>query len=406
MVKRLLIGVAAGALLASMAPGIAHADQTRTDQWYLEALGVAAAHEITKGAGVRIGMVDSGVDPEHPDLVGNVEAGRSSWSGGEDGLVDPHQHGTHLAGLMVGHGHGADNSEGILGIAPEATVVSASVYPPDHDQESLESDVATEQAIVQSIRWLADQDVDVMLLAYSGSGSDEQREAVEYAAGKGITIITGTGNLSDDPFAFSAISDPARWEQTIAAGGTTEAGEYWDRSKVGRETFIAAPAENVISTIPGGGYEYSHGTSNSAAIVAGVVALMKAQWPDMPWEIIQWRLGHTARDLGPEGWDEETGTGMVDPVAALTADVEVPDGSTDEEINPEPYPRAEPTDDEASTDTTEAAPALTGDTTDSTLWWIIGAAAIAAILATTVLFVLRSRRARTSSGVPGQVSRV
>ena len=392
MANRLLMGVAAGVLLGTLAPGIGHADQTRDDQWHLEALDIAAAHEITKGAGVRIGMVDSGVDPDHPDLIGNVEAGRSSWSGGEDGLVDPHQHGTHLAGLMVGHGHGADGSEGILGIAPEATVVSASVYPPDHDQESLESDVETERAIVDSIRWLADQDVDVMLLAYSGPGSKEQREAVEYAADKGITIITGTGNLSDAEFAFSSISDPARFEQTTAAGGTNQAGEYWDRSKSGLETLLVAPAENVLSTIPGGEYAYSSGTSNSAAIVAGVAALMKAQWPDMPWEIIQWRITETARDLGTEGWDEETGYGMVDPVAALTEKVEVPDHRTDEEVNPEPYPRTEPDD---GSDSTEAASVLTSDDTDLSTWLLIGAGvAVVAVLAVTILVIRKSRAPR------------
>jgi len=385
------MGMAAGILVATLAPGIAHADQTREDQWYLDALGIAAAHEITRGAGVRIGMVDSGVDPNHPDLIGNLEAGRSSWSGGEDGLIDPHQHGTHLAGLMVGHGHGTDGSEGVLGVAPEATVVSTSVYPPDHDQDMRESDVETEQAIVQSIRWLADQNIDVMLLAYSGPGSDEQKEAVEYAAGKGITIITGTGNLSDAPLALSTIWDPARFDQTIAAAGTTQAGKHWDRSKVGRETFISAPAENILSTIPSGEYEYSSGTSNSAALLAGVVALMKAQWPDMPWEVIQWRLGHTARDLGPDGWDEETGTGIVDPVAALTAYVEPPDHRSDEEVNPDPYPRTQPDDNTDDTSTNGAAPVLTNDTGPS-IWWLIAAGgAILAILAAAALVISKTR---------------
>ncbi|MFD0557724.1 subtilisin family serine protease [Stackebrandtia endophytica] len=398
MTSRFLRGVAVGALAATLIPGVAHADQTREDQWYLEALDIAAAHEITKGAGVRIGMVDSGVDPDHPDLVGNVEAGRSSWSGGEDGLVDPWQHGTSMAGLMVGHGHGADGSEGILGVAPEATVVSASVYPPDHDQESLESDVATEQAIVQSIRWLADQDVDVMLLAYSGPGSQEQREAVEYAADKGITIITGTGNLSDDTFAFSAISDPARFKQTTVVAGTNEAGEHWDRSKVGREAMLAAPAENILSTIPGGGYEYSHGTSNSAAIVAGVAALMKAQWPDMPWEIIQWRITETARDLGAKGVDQETGFGMVDPVAALTETVQVPDHRTDEEVNPDPYPRAESND---HIDTTEPATTLTSSGgSGPSPWWIVIAGAAIVVLLATVAIVIRKTRAPTLERTP------
>ncbi len=408
VVRRLLTGVCTGVLLAVVMPGVGSADQTRDDQWYLDALDVAAAQEITKGAGVRIGMVDSGVDPDHPDLASNVEAGISSWSGGGDGLVDPHRHGTHLAGLMVGHGHGPDGSEGILGIAPEATVISASVYPPDHDQESLESDVATEQAIVQSIRWLADQDVDVMLLAYSGPGSAEQRDAVAYAADKGITIITGTGNLSDDPFAFSSISDPARFEQTTAAGGTNQVGEYWEGSKVGRETLLVAPAENVLSTVPGGGYEYSSGTSNSAAIVAGVAALMKAQWPDMPWEIIQWRITETAQDLGPDGWDEETGYGLVDPVAALTETVEVPEHRTDEEVNPEPYPRTES---EGDTDGAgDSTPVLSGDGGDLSVWWPVGGGLAAmAVLTVAVLIIRWSRRrdrAAAESTLPNDPARL
>ena len=379
VVRRLLTGVCTGVLLAVMMPGVGSADQTRDDQWYLDALDVAAAQEITKGAGVRIGMVDSGVDPEHPDL----------------------------AGLMVGHGHGPDGSEGILGIAPEATVISASVYPPDHDQESLESDVATEQAIVQSIRWLADQDVDVMLLAYSGPGSAEQRDAVAYAADKGITIITGTGNLSDDPFAFSSISDPARFEQTTAIAGTNQEGEHWERSKVGREAMLAAPAENVLSTVPGGGYEYSSGTSNSAAIVAGVAALMKAQWPDMPWDVIQWRITETANDIGADGVDDETGFGMVDPVAALTGSVDVPEGSTDEEINPEPYPRTESEGDTNADGTTSV---LSGDGGGPSVWWPVGGGlVVVAFLTVTVLIVEWSRRrnrAAVESTLPNDPARL
>lgn len=337
---------------------------------------------------MTIGIVDSGVDATHPDLKGNVEAGQASWEGGKDGLKDTMGHGTAMASILVGHGHGDGGEDGVLGIAPEAKVKSVSIYPSSDPRDDPRG---SHDRMVEGIRWLADEGVDVISVSQGGAGSDALEEAVKYAVEeKGIPLVASAGNTAGGPTGDVVVQAPAVYDNVFSATGTTKQGKFWDGSVEGTspdDVTVAAPAEDVVHAWNDRGYDDNSGTSDSAAIVAGTIALMKAQWPDMSRETIEWRLTETADEKGKDGPDTKYGFGIVNPAEALTAHVDPPDGVSDEEINPEPNPKAS-----ASPSPSKDDGALTAsDSGAGPVVWIV-VAVVAILAAAVVSFILIRRR--------------
>lgn len=394
--------VAAGIVAAQSTP--VWADQTRDAQWALTALDIEAAHQATRGAGVTIGIVDTGVDATHPDLDGSVLPGMSTWDDKGDGLADTVGHGTSMASLLVGHGHGG-GGDGILGIAPEAKVLPVSAYPTDYDPSKSDTEVGRqiEDGFVKGIRWLADQNVDVILVAAGGSPSDEELAAVEYATErKNVPIVAAAGNTSDSVGGDVVVQAPAMYDQVFGVSGTTRDGDFWTGSVEGGQVSLAAPAQDIISAKAGGGYTTDSGTSSASAMVAGTVALMKAQWPDMAWEDIEWRITETADDAGDPGSDKQFGYGIVNPAEALTAHVDPPQGVSDEQINPEPQPQ------EPDTDAGSQSEAAAKDSTGSGIgpWLIIAAGAVILVAFTIALVIWRRNKTRKASRHPSDPTTV
>ena len=109
----------AAALVLVPAPA-AHADGIRAQQWSLDAMHTAKAWQTTKGAGVTVAVLDTGVEADHPDLAGNVLTGKDLVGfGASEGDRAWARHGTAMAGIIAGHGHGPGNSEGVMGVAPD-----------------------------------------------------------------------------------------------------------------------------------------------------------------------------------------------------------------------------------------------------------------------------------------------
>src|SRR5262249_47943668 len=133
--RRLVAGaaaVAAGLTLATAAGTPAFADGIRTQQWYLSAMKVADAQAAANGGGGVAGPVlDSGVDAPQADLTGNVLKGIDAETDSGDGQHDTVNHGTNMAAIIAGHGHGPGNADGVLGVAPKAKILPISLEGAD-----------------------------------------------------------------------------------------------------------------------------------------------------------------------------------------------------------------------------------------------------------------------------------
>jgi type VII secretion-associated serine protease mycosin len=306
------------ALVAAVvaAPPPAAADQVRDGSWQLAALKVAAAHRIVQGEGVTVAVIDTGVDANHPDLRGNVLAGFDAWNtvSGDKGQRDVVGHGTGVASLIAGHGHGAGNRDGVLGIAPRARILPINVKNP-------RSPLISPDTVGDAIQVAADRGAQVICVALAGSWSSRQQDAVEYATGRGALVIAAAGNRSE----ISLMGNPASIKAAVAVSSLDRGGEFSATSVTGPEMDLAAPGVNIPVATPGGGYQTATGTSAAAAIVAGAAALVRARYPGEHRNMFLQRLVWTATDRGEKGRDAEYGWGALNLLAALTTTPRQPD---------------------------------------------------------------------------------
>lgn len=305
-----LIGVAS--VFAGVSP--ARADEIRDAQWELEFLDIAKVHQITRGGGVTVAVVDTGVDGDHPDLKGSVLDGfdRTDLAGG-NGWNDTHGHGTAMASLIAGHGHGPGHGDGILGIAPDAKILPCKIG----DGEDARPD-ETAEAIRKAVELGAD--VINISLAYPAKGSEALRQAVAEALRRDVVVVAGAGNTSKGLLKVTA---PANYPGVVAVAATEQDRGFSAASREGPEVVLAAPGEAITSadSTTGSGYARGTGTSNSTAIVSGVAALIRAKYPDLNAASVIQRLITTADDEGSQGRDNQYGYGIVNPLKALTTNV-------------------------------------------------------------------------------------
>ncbi|MGH3734594.1 MAG: S8 family serine peptidase [Micromonosporaceae bacterium] len=310
LIRMLLVALLATAATVASATA-ARADSVRDQQWHLDKLDIAEAHRITRGAGVTVAVVDSGADSQHPDLAGALTEGKSFGGGGGDGWDDEKGHGTGMATLIAGRGHGVANRDGVLGIAPEASITPVRVGSHERSEN---------RAVELGVEWAVEHDADVVNLSLGGGVAPDLAGILDRAWEKGIIVVAAVGNTDGGA---SDVSPLATYPGVIAVSGTNEEGGFSVTSAKGPEVVLAAPATDIVvgDIKKRGLYSTGTGTSNATAIVSGVVALVKAKYPDLDAANIINRLIATADDKGPEGRDDEYGFGVVNPVKALTADV-------------------------------------------------------------------------------------
>lgn len=289
------------------APQSDGARRVRGDQWHLRYLKVAEAQRISQGEGVTVAVPDTGVDP-HPDLIANLLPGADMVGDGSDyGQRDRNSHGTSMAGLIAAHGRG--DGIGALGIAPRAKILP--IVASSHDNRGEADDLAA------GIEYAISRGVDVISISSAGGASVRLVHAVDAALAADIVVVAGVGNRPE----ASSVGYPASREGVIAVGGVDRAGNHAAVSVTGREIDVVAPAVDIYSTSYDGKYSKGTGTSSATAIVAGAAALIRSKYPDLPAQEVAHRLTATAIDRGPPGRDDEYGYGVIDLVAALTADV-------------------------------------------------------------------------------------
>lgn len=276
-------------------------DTFYSQQWALPRIGAEAAWARTRGAGVTVAVLDTGVDYIHPDLAGRVDLGRD-FVDRDDDPMDVQGHGTHVAGIVAA---AAGDGFGIAGIAPEARILAVRVL--DSDGAGNYSQVA--DGIVHA----ADRGARVINLSLGGD--EESRllgAAVDYAASRGAIVTCATGNDGR-----TSIGYPARSESCLAVGATDELDRHAHFSNRGAGIDLVAPGASILSTVPGATHDSWDGTSMSAPYAAGVAALLASQGLGRR-QVVDTLLA-TARDLGPAGRDTTFGAGRIDAAAATEA---------------------------------------------------------------------------------------
>ncbi|MFC8719949.1 S8 family serine peptidase [Kitasatospora sp. NPDC057198] len=303
----------AGTLFAG-AP-TASADQVRDAEWQNTYFGMDKAWSVSKGDGVIVALIDSGVDASHPDLAGSVLPGYDR-SGSDKNTKPTDSHGTGMASLIAGHGHGAGAAEGIMGIAPGAKIL------PIYKGTASKADMVPE-----GIRWAVDHNAKVINVSLADAGrpgSDAKlTEAVAYAAQHDVLIVAGSGNDG------TAVASPANEPGVLAVGATDKAGTVWARSNYGSSLLVTAPGTDIVGAGECSGNQYciADGTSNSTALVSGAAALVRAKFPDLTAGQVAERLVKSAKVpaalQGAKLPDQHYGYGILSPYDALTKDIPV-----------------------------------------------------------------------------------
>ncbi|WP_327182090.1 type VII secretion-associated serine protease mycosin [Streptomyces sp. NBC_01334] len=310
------------AAVALVPPSTAYADGIRAKQWALEALHTQEAWQTTKGAGITVAVLDTGVEADHPDLTGNVLTGKDMVGfGAGPGDRAWARHGTAMAGIIAGHGHGSGNADGVLGVAPEAKILPVRVILEDGDPQRTKARNTRGNALAEGIRWAADQGADVINLSLgddSASAHPEpaEDEAVQYALKKGSVVVASAGNGGEKG---DHISYPAAYPGVIAA---TAVDRYGTRASFSTRRWyatVSAPGVDVVIADPDHKYYEGWGTSAASAFVSGAVALIKGARPGLTPAQIKKLLEDTARNAPTGGRDDSRGFGFIDPAAAITA---------------------------------------------------------------------------------------
>lgn len=337
MLGRVLASAALAGVLGAVpalpgAGAVAKADGYRDSQsWVFQMMDVWRAWQVTEGSGVTVAVIDSGVDGNVSDLSGGTVIPGPDLTKLSTPSSNPDwgQHGTWMASIIAGHGHGFDDSDGIEGIAPAAKILSIRVIPdkgdPNYQKYNNESEQKIQNELAQGIRTAVKDGAKVisMSIGYSAP-SGVVRDAIDYAYAHGVVLVASSGNSGDNDTRhgtsnpdIAPVSFPAEYPGVLSVGAVTSAGVPAKFSSGNLSVRIAAPGKTVPAQGNNGQYYVVDGTSPACALVAGVAALLKAKYPKITPAQVTEALTMTAKQSSTSSYSVLTGFGVVDADAAL-----------------------------------------------------------------------------------------
>lgn len=295
------------------------------NQWGHTRVSSTAAWDVETGSDqIVIAIIDSGIDTGHPDLSTKLVPGHDFVDDDAD-PSDLQGHGTHVSGIAAASG---DNGLGIAGMSWGARIMPVRVL--DENGSGYNSD------IVDAITWAVNHGADILNLSFGGTSfSQAMQDAVNAAHSAGRLVVAAMGNdRSGNPTKY-----PAAYGNVFAVAATDRYDNYTWYSQYGAHCDIAAPGgdmsyyhdpDGVYSTLPTyactmssagylNSYDYDHGTSMATPFVSGLAALVWSAFPFLSPDQVQQKIESTATDLGPIGWDQDYGWGLINAAAALAA---------------------------------------------------------------------------------------
>jgi hypothetical protein len=329
------LAVATGFALPANAAPLARAPRTSApdlaSQWWLTSLHVQQAWRAAsaKGAGVTVAVLSTGVSASQQDLSGAVLTGPDyAGSGRVAGGPFWGFEGTAVAGLIAGHGHGAGGASGSTGIAPRARILSVPVTL-EYD-DPLNSDAAITKrlpdAIAAGIRYAVAHGARVIALPLdpgtlglaaggdpaAAGGSAAERSAVGYAVAHDVVLVAPAG---DNGMGAGTVNYPAAYPGVIAAGATAKGGQLASFTNKSSYVALTAPGAGLTVAAPGdGGYGTLASTDMSAALAAGVAALIRSRFPGLTAAAVVQAMERGVTGRAASGG----GHGALDAAGALT----------------------------------------------------------------------------------------
>lgn len=254
------------------------------------------AWDISEGSsGVMLGIIDSGVDPNHQDLNGKVMNGYD-FANNDFNPMDDHGHGTHIAGIAAAN---SNEGIGIAGVCPKCRILPVKVLT--------DTGWGYSSWIAQGIAYATSYGADVINLSLGGTTySSVLHDAIKYAYQKEIAVIAAAGNSGSTPILY-----PAKHPESIAVAATDHNDNNPWFSNYGPEMDIAAPGSSILSSLPNNEYTKWSGTSMATPHVTGAAGVLLSLKPDLTPEEMRTCLRETADDLGTSGWDEYYGAGRL-----------------------------------------------------------------------------------------------
>jgi thermitase len=277
--------------------GSPDADIDAPEGWDLAGLGAFPA-----SGGVKVGIVDTGIDKTHPDLAGKAVGCATSYNSGlliHNGVCpDDNGHGSHVSGTISAN---TNNAQGVSGVAFNSPIVMCKALATAAGT-GLTSDIAN------CINWVAGQGVKVLSMSLGGGDNATLKSAVQraYNNGNGVLIVAAAGNDGD-----ATLNYPAAYPEVVSVAATDNRDHRASFSNANSDVEIAGPGVDVESTYAGGLYMTLSGTSMATPHVAGVAAVIADLNPTANAATLRSKLDAAVDDIGPAGRDTSFGFGRV-----------------------------------------------------------------------------------------------
>jgi subtilisin family serine protease len=279
---------------------VAPADTSRrgdSAQYIVTKLQLPEAHAIASGRNVKVAVIDSEIDGQHPDLQGVIAATYDALPSDDK---TAHPHGTGMAGAIASH-------QRLLGVAPGAKLLAVRAFGVNTGGPQ-----GTSMNIVKGLEWAVKEGAQVINMSFAGPRDPILEQAIRGLKDRGVILIAAAGNAGPKSPVLFPGGDP----NVIAVSATDMDDKTYANANRGKQVAIAAPGVDILVPAPEGGYQLTTGTSVAAAHISGVVALMLERNPRLTPAEVRGILAATAKKL-PQGRNE-VGAGLVDPVQALS----------------------------------------------------------------------------------------